>query len=531
MNRIFVACALATLLVPALPRPAEACGGFFCGQAPVEQNAERILFEVGDDTVTAVIEITYTGSPDDFSWILPLGGELVGELELVPTGVLTLLELATVPRIIPPETRCSRPSAPMVGVSRGAGGGGSLEDGGVDVTELDRVGPFEPVLVTSENPAALVAWLNDNGYTVTAGMEPFINDYVAQDFSFLAMQLAPGAGTQDIAPVQVTYRGVEPMIPLMLTSVATGPETGVLAFVAANTRYEARNYANLEVSTDELRADPFNGQNNYYPLISWMIDDAEGRAFVTEFAGSTADTQANVQNIFLNSEDAQESSAWLQNLFARKTTLTRMFARMGGWEMTQDPSFTPSAGTAVSPTLDLTEQPAVEVCGPGSDDRIVPCGSTYCGVGSQCATTVDGVDGCVCADGHSARTILAPPGPGLAPTETVVCQQSDFDFLADVVGTPDGPSDPCFANICGENGSCLQINGFATCECDDGFAAVPNGVGGTTCAEVVATYDPEQLLWGPAGCGSCSQTDDVAPTAAFLFLIALASVPRRRRTA
>ncbi len=530
MNRLFAVCIASALLVPALPRPAEACGGFFCAQAPVEQNAERILFEVGDDTVTAVVEITYSGDPDDFSWILPLSGDLVGELELVPTGVLTLLELATVPQITPPNTKCSTPSAPMASMGR-AGGGGLLEDGGgVDVTELDRVGPFEPVLVESTDPVALVNWLNENGYTVTEGMEPFIDDYVAQDFSFLAMQLAPDAGTQDIAPVQVVYSGTEPMIPLMLTSVATGPDTGVLAFVAANTRYDSTNYANLEVSVDELRADPFNGQNNYYPLISWMIDDEGGRAFVTEFAGSTSDVQANVQNIFLNSEDAQESSAWLQNLFARKTTLSRMFARMGGWEMTADPSFQPSAGGAVSRVLDLTGQPEVEVCGPGSDDRIVPCGSTYCGVGSQCATTADGIDGCVCAEGQTARTVMAPTTPGGAPVETVTCQQSDFEFLADVVGTAEGPSDPCFANICGENGACVQVNGFATCDCDEGFAAIPNGVGGTTCVDAVATYEPEQLLWGPAGCRGCSQSDDASPAFLALFL-ALAAAPRRRRSA
>jgi MYXO-CTERM domain-containing protein len=314
----------------------------------------------------------------------------------------------------------------------------------------------------------------------------------------------------------------------MLTSVATEPELGVLVFVAANTRYEARNYENLSVDLEELKADPFNGQNNYYPLISWMIDDAGGRAFVTEFAGTTSETLTNVQNIFLNSDDAQESSAWLQNLLTRRTTLTRMYARMGGWEMTQDPSFQPSAGGAVDRVLDLTGQPEIDVCGPGNDDRIVPCGSTYCGVGAQCATTAEGRDGCVCGEGQTARTINVPSGPGSAVIETVTCQQADFEFLGEVVGTDDGPADPCFANICGENGACVQVNGFATCDCSDGFAAIPNGVGGTTCAEVVDTYDPSQLLW-PSGCSGCS-TAEAAPAGLFALLFGLAALPRRRRT-
>ena len=529
MHRVLVAGALAAFLVPAIPAPAIACGGFFCGQQPVEQNAERILFEIGENTVSAVVEITYSGSPDDFSWILPLSGDLVGELEIVPSGVLTLLELATLPQIVPPESKCSTLSAPNSSLVRGSII--DVEQGGVDVTELDRVGPFEPVLVTADDPVALVTWLNDNGYTVTPAMQPVIDDYVAENFSFLAMQLAPDAGTQDIAPVQITYSGTEPMIPLMLTSVATEPEMAIIAFVAANTRYEASNYANLEVSTDDLHADPINGQNNYYPLVSWMIDNEGGRAFVTEFAGTTTETFTNIQNVFLNSDDAEESTAWLQALMTRKTTMTRMFARMGGWEMTADPSFQPSAGGAVSRTLDLSDQPAVEVCGPANSNRIVACGSTYCGVGAQCATTADGVDGCVCAEGHTARTILAPNAPGGVPIMTVTCQEASFDFLGDVVGTANGPSDPCFANVCGENGTCVQVNGFATCDCSDGFAAIPNGVGGTRCVEALDTYEPEQLLW-PTGCSgsSCAQVSNSTP-AFFAFIFAFLAVPRRRRTA
>jgi hypothetical protein len=528
-----LALAVIALVPAALPTPADACGGFFCGQQPVEQNAERILFEVGEDSVTAVIEITYAGDSDDFSWILPLSGDLVGQLELVPEGVLSLLEVATVPQIIPPRTTCSTPAPPFGAFSESSVMRvGMSDDGGVDVTELDRVGPFEPVLVESDDPTALVTWLNDNGYIVTPAMEPFMDDYVARDFSFLAMQLAPGAGVQDIAPVQVTYSGTEPMIPLMLTSVATGPETGVLSFVAANTRYEARNYANLEVSTDELKADPLSGRTNYYPLISKMIDDAGGRAFVTEYAGSSTEAVALVQNVFLASDDAQESTAWVQSLLTRRTTITRMFATMGGWEMTQDPSFQPSAGGSVSRTLDLTDQPEVEVCGPGNaaDAADVPCGTTYCGVGALCATTEEGSDGCVCGEGQTARSVLTPSAPGAAPTSTVVCQQADFEFMADVVGTPEGPADPCFANTCGENGTCVQVNGFPSCRCDEGFAAITNGVGGTTCSTALATYEASQLLW-PTGCSEagCSLTDDSPSGALLALLLSLAVLPRRRR--
>ena len=54
-------------------RPALACGGFFCQNSPIDQNAERIIFTQNrDGTISAYIQIQYTGSAPDFSWILPI---------------------------------------------------------------------------------------------------------------------------------------------------------------------------------------------------------------------------------------------------------------------------------------------------------------------------------------------------------------------------------------------------------------------------------------------------------------------------
>ena len=65
--------ACASLLQPA---PAAACGGFFCSQsAPVNQQAERIIFsDNGDGTVAAVIQILYSGPSERFAWVLPVSG-------------------------------------------------------------------------------------------------------------------------------------------------------------------------------------------------------------------------------------------------------------------------------------------------------------------------------------------------------------------------------------------------------------------------------------------------------------------------
>ena len=51
--------------------PALACGGFFCNAStmePVQQTAERLLFRVNsDETITAFVEVQYSGDADQFA--------------------------------------------------------------------------------------------------------------------------------------------------------------------------------------------------------------------------------------------------------------------------------------------------------------------------------------------------------------------------------------------------------------------------------------------------------------------------------
>ncbi len=529
----------------ALPSTADACGGFFCSTVPVEQNAERILFELdptangGLGEVTAVVEVMYSGDADDFSWVVPVPSLPESpELDVAPGSILTLFDTASTPQIIPPPVVCNDN-----GFFPPARGGGAEtndddsafagdDDDGVDVIDLPQVGPYAPQRITSEDPRALIDWLNDNGYVITEAMEPIVADYVTQEFDFLGMKLAPEAGVENIQPIVIRYPGLEPMVPIALTAVASEPEMAVVVFIAGDTRWEARNFTNLEVDRQDVQWDVLTNTNNYYPLLSWMIDQNDGRAFVTEFAGDSG--LLNTDNIFLQDVDAAEAYAWANDVKERNPVITRLYTRVSGWEMLFDPSFTPSAGAAVDRSIDLSDRPEVDVCAPSAANaQPVPCGRTYCGVGAVCATTSDGIDGCVCADDQSARTIRAPAGPGQALVETITCQPTEFDMLASVTGTEDGPADPCFANICGENGSCVSVNGFPSCQCDEGFAAIPNGVGGTTCSEVVETFASDQVLWPTAaGCGSsCDLQGDRATGAGILaFLLALVpfAVLRRR---
>ncbi|MCC7540802.1 MAG: DUF2330 domain-containing protein, partial [Deltaproteobacteria bacterium] len=91
----------ATLLVAsallAAPERAAACGGFFCGRQPVDQQAERIVFAMNPNgSVDMIVQITYQGTAADFAWVLPLGAvPEAGSLDVFPQRALVALDANT----------------------------------------------------------------------------------------------------------------------------------------------------------------------------------------------------------------------------------------------------------------------------------------------------------------------------------------------------------------------------------------------------------------------------------------------------
>lgn len=525
-----------TVLCAALtPSLALACGGLFCDGAlpiPVEQSGERILFEPDGPTgtVTTTVDIQYGGDPDSFSWILPVPvseAMPVPDLALSPESLLRDLEAATIPRILPPPMTCA--TAPPGQVPGGGGGNSDSaegddddDDGGVDVTDLPNVGPFDNELIQSDDASALIDWLNENGYLVSPAMEPAIADYVGAGLAFLGVRLLPDAESAQIAPLSITWPGSEPMIPLRMTAIAAEPDMGLLVFIAADGPWESSNWTTMELDQERLQFDPFRNQSNYQALLGRQIDELGGQGFVREMAVDTS-----TLNAFGSTPEATTA---LGELYARNSTITRLHGRAHPEEMVSDPFFGPG-GDTFSGVFDLSERPAIEICGPSADSTPVPCGDTYCGVGGVCATTDAGIDGCVCEAGTVAREVRNPPRPGVAERAVVVCQTDALEYLGEF-----GPNeaDVCANTECG-SGSCVAINGFPSCSCDAGFAAVATSTGSPICSAVIELYPLGDQDWDGtlAGCGGgCAQdqrSEGGGLAAALAFLLG-AGLRRSRRS-
>lgn len=307
--------------------PAGGCGGFFCQNDPVDQVAERILFTVNDDeTITSLIEIAYQGDAADFSWVLPIPEAIDADALQVPeNGELVfdeLHDLTDVQFINPPETECVAELQSRAAMSADDA---MEEETSVEVFASGEVGPFGFDVIGSADPAALVNWLRDNNYRVDASMEPLIDAYVEEEFAFIAMRLLDGETAESIAPIEITYPGSQPMIPIRLTAVAAFPEMPIFVWILADEQAVPENYEHFEIATEEITFSPF-GLPDYPFLVQDRADAVGGQGFITEFAGPAR--SLNITNPYTSSQ--AEAQPYL----------TRLATYLDPEEMTVDPIFT-----------------------------------------------------------------------------------------------------------------------------------------------------------------------------------------------
>lgn len=321
--RVILVSFVGLLLLPILS--VHACGGLFCQNVPVDQQAERIIFTVNnDDTISAYVQINYTGSAPDFSWVVPVPD--VPKVDVAEIESFDELSLLTAPVFVPPTMPSCAP-VPMMAMAESA----VMDDeGAVEVLASGAVGPYLYDVITSPDPQAMISWLRENDYRVEPEMEPLIAVYNDEGMVFLAMKLQPEEGADDIQPVVMTYPSTEPMIPLRLTAVAANPNMTVLTWIFAEEQAVPVNYAHPVIYDEDIRGSfgSFDG-TNYLGLLDQTVDLYEGRAFVTEYAMPTSDLR----------EQAPQDTL-VQLLSEKYPYVTRVIGRISPEEMTVDPMFT-----------------------------------------------------------------------------------------------------------------------------------------------------------------------------------------------
>lgn len=319
--------------------PLGADGGFFMTTAnTLAQERQEVVIAIHEDDmgplVTYVIASDFSGPPQEFAWILPVGGTVVE----ADGGAVRVHES----RALFDDLRWA--SEPIFRrFAGGAGGGwfacaplGAPDAAGgrlVEVVAEGEAGGLSWVVLDAEAGEPLIDWLRSEGYAVPDEALPAVEAYTQAtqiDWSFVAVRVsdAPGAVDTDlrrIPPVEFTVRAPVPRYPMVISSVSAAPESEVLIYTIGERAQLPAEQGVFTVAESELMPADNPSGTNYEDLVRNRISALGPGTLVLEHAAPWTPAEAR-----------WSGAPWDDD---RTLVLTRMRTLLAPQQMTFDYAF------------------------------------------------------------------------------------------------------------------------------------------------------------------------------------------------
>ncbi len=176
INLGLTAVLLAFLIIPL----SYADGFFFPRDGPYHNEdifdpTQKAAIFFDGSTENLIIQAGYQGKSSDFAWVIPVPS--YPDVNKSDSYLFEDLHSLTMPKEIrfPSITRYTAQFSE------------AMKD--VNVYEQKQVGLYAVTILSSEDPAALVDWLNENEYSVPAEAVPVIDYYVQKGWYFIALRI------------------------------------------------------------------------------------------------------------------------------------------------------------------------------------------------------------------------------------------------------------------------------------------------------------------------------------------------------
>src|SRR5262249_22359586 len=160
------------------------CGGcFVTPNDNTEVIGHGMILSVSQQQTTLWDQISYSGDPASFAWVLPIKSQAT--VGLSADVMFAALDKVTEVTIVPPSyPYCQNSCGSMDSTSFSASGptGTSTGSGSVTIMTQETVGPYETVQLSSTDPQALTTWLTMKGYNIPTDIAPVIAAYVTEGF-------------------------------------------------------------------------------------------------------------------------------------------------------------------------------------------------------------------------------------------------------------------------------------------------------------------------------------------------------------
>jgi hypothetical protein len=177
-------------------------------------------------------------------------------------------------------------------------GGGETAGAAVDVIARETVGGYDVSRLRAEDSEALSSWLDANGYTLPAGAEPILAEYIDEGWAFVAIRLAPETEGR-LKPLQVSFETARPVYPMRLDQLSTSPVSLRLYALADSERAVDGLETTWSGPVGDLAPPPPEGLESLF---------AQGE-YVTRMEAVAADPATFTSDLELVSEDTGAPAA------------------------------------------------------------------------------------------------------------------------------------------------------------------------------------------------------------------------------
>lgn len=177
-----------------------------------------IFYEKGKETL--ILSITFKGDAKDFGWVIPVPQK--PEITKGSDEIFTSLQ-----EIVQKYQRYGPMTiemAPMMGL------GEMVEP--VTVIETKKIDYYEIAVLSATDSQALAKWLSENGYQYPEESAYILNDYINNQWYFVAVKISPEAEKAEevvkglkeghVTPLKLEFDSEAIIYPLRISAVATG---------------------------------------------------------------------------------------------------------------------------------------------------------------------------------------------------------------------------------------------------------------------------------------------------------------------
>ena len=284
--RTLAAAALAAASLAVAPTSARAAGALF-GQPSAEGIDPTIVRSVAvivpsGDATEMHLRLEIEGATELMSWVIP-----VPQTPTASVGSVALfgqLQAASVPvfRWTTSADACATESSPAPEPNDPA----PPDEGGRPPESTPTIGWFSAESLADVD--ATVAWLQSGGTAPDSLEEAMLHAYAAEGMSFLGLRLDGRIERTTVHPVVLRFETPDVAVPLSAMRFAAAPVVDTQVLVLAPERWAPLGMADVELNP--LQVNWLQLGPDYAQRVAQALDgDAEGRGFVTEYAGAVPD--------------------------------------------------------------------------------------------------------------------------------------------------------------------------------------------------------------------------------------------------